>query len=80
MVTSEYTITFREQIGEFQLLLLGKIGDDFVINPNLQSITIETDIPELDFLKAISELVNVELIGLIEYKRTLEPDWIGYNA
>lgn len=79
MVTSEYTVTFKEAIGEFHLMLIGKLGSDFAIAPSFQSIVVESDLDERDFLHLLAELVDVEKIGLIEHKRTLEPDWIGFN-
>ncbi len=79
MVTSEYTITFKEELGEFHLMLIGKLGTDFALNPNLRSVIVESDLDERDFLHLLSELVDVEQIGLIEHKRTLEPDWLSFN-
>ncbi len=79
MVTSEYTVTFREDIGEFHLMLIGKLGTDFAISPNLRSLVIESDLDEREFLHLLSELVDVEQIGLIEHKRTLEPDWLSFK-
>ncbi len=60
-------------------MLIGKLGTDFAISPNLRSLVIESDLDEREFLHLLSELVDVEQIGLIEHKRTLEPDWLSFK-
>ncbi len=80
MVTSEYTITFTDPISEFEMLLLCKLGDDFSYNEELTVCTVETLMGQREFLQAISELIQVENIGLIQHLVTMEPDWLNYNS
>jgi hypothetical protein len=80
LVTSEYTITFTDPISEFEMLLLCELGDDFSYNTDFTVCTVETSMGQREFLQAISELIQVENIGLIQHLVTMEPDWLNYNS
>jgi hypothetical protein len=80
LVTSEYTLIFTDPISEFEMLLLCKLGDDFSYNEDYTVCTIETLMGEREFLREISELTDVENIGLIQHLVTMEPDWLKFNS
>lgn len=80
MVTSEYTITFTDPLSEFEILLLGKLGDDFSYNEDYTVCTIESLMGEREFIREIAQLIDVENIGLIQHLVTMEPDWLNFNS
>lgn len=80
MVTSEYKVTFQDPISEFEMLLICRLGTDFSYNEDFTVCTVESDMGTRDFLREISEITDVENIGLIQLLVTLEPDWLLYNS
>ena len=53
-------------------MLIGKLGHDFAIAPSFQSIVIESDLEERDFLHLLSELVDVQKLVLEEATDNLD--------
>lgn len=75
MVTIEYHVHFTKPVSEFSLVYLSTFVSHSVIDNNLKYIIVETTLNEREFLKLLSETVDVEKIGLIKHVRLLEPDW-----
>lgn len=80
MVTSEYEVYFIEPVSEFSLFVLGARCDGFIIADDLQSIQVEYDGDERQFISLLAEVVEVEKITFIKTIRTLEPDWLSLEA